>query len=142
MADLQEATIILPSDPASVTAARRHVCALLAEWGLPPDDPVSDSVRLMVSELTTNAVLHTCGQSPTFTVDLRLERGEQLRLGVTDSHPSRPQRQSAGVQQDGGRGMMIVRHLAEESGGRLRITPTDDGGKTVWITIPWMAALH
>ncbi|WP_225849680.1 ATP-binding protein [Streptomyces sp. HPF1205] len=137
MADLQEATLTLPSDPASVTTARRYVCALLAGWGLPPDAPAYDTVRLIVSELATNAVLHTSDRSPNFTVDVRLERSEQLHVGVTDSHPRRPRRLSAAVQRDNGRGMAIVRHLAAESGGGLRITPTDDGGKTVWITIPW-----
>lgn len=137
MADLQEATVTLPSDPASVTTARRYVCALLADWGLPPDAPALDTVRLIVSELATNAVLHTSGRSPSFTVDVRLERSEELHIGVTDSHPRWPRRLPAAVRQDNGRGMVIVRHLAAESGGGLRITPTDDGGKTVWITIPW-----
>jgi two-component sensor histidine kinase len=96
-----------------------------------------DSVRLIVSELATNAVLHTSGMSPTFTVDVRLERSEELHIGVTDSHPRRPQRLPAAVRQDNGRGMVIVRHLTRESGGRLEVTPTEDGGKTVWIMIPW-----
>lgn len=137
MADLQEATVTLASDPASVATARAYVCSRLAEWGLPPGAPALDSVRLIVSELATNAVLHTSGLSPTFTVDVRLERSEQLHIGVTDSHPGLPQRVPVAVQQDNGRGMVIVRHLIAESGGRLRITPTCDGGKTVWIMIPW-----
>jgi anti-sigma regulatory factor (Ser/Thr protein kinase) len=137
MADHQEVSITLPSDPGSVTTARRHVCDLLAEWGLPADSPATDSLRLIVSELTTNAVLHTSGLSPTFTVCVRLERSEQLSIGVTDSHPRRPQRLPAAVRQDNGRGMVIVRHLTRESGGRLEITPTDDGGKTVRVTVPW-----
>lgn len=137
MADLQEASVTLPSDPASVPAARRYVCERLAEWGLPSDAPAVDAVRLIVSELATNAVLHTSGQSPTFTVDVRLDRSEQLTIGVTDSHPRWPQRLPAAVQQDNGRGMVIIRHLAVESGGKFQVTPTDEGGKTVWIMIPW-----
>lgn len=137
MADLQEASVTLPSEPASVPTARRYVCGLLAEWGLPPDAPAADAVRLIVSELATNAVLHTSDQSPTFTVGVRLERAEQLRIGVTDSHPRWPQWLPAAVRQDNGRGMVIIRQLAAESGGRLAVTPTDDGGKTVWIMIPW-----
>ena len=131
MADLQEASVTLPSEPASVTTARRYVCGLLAEWGLPDGDPATDSVRLMVSELATNAVLHTSGLSPTFTVEVRLERGEQLHIGVTDSHPGRPQRLAAVGQQDSGRGMVIIRHLTTESGGGLQVCPTEEGGKTV-----------
>ncbi|MGW5423892.1 ATP-binding protein [Streptomyces sp. NPDC003943] len=147
MADLQEATVTLPSDPASVSTARRYVVGVLASWGLgdggdPADDAgTADAVRLIVSELATNAVQHTFGQSPTFTIDVRLERDELLRIGVTDSHPRWPRRLPAAVQQDNGRGMMIIRSLTAEAGGRLSVTPTAEGGKTVWIELPWPAAV-
>ncbi|MFJ4868146.1 ATP-binding protein [Streptomyces sp. NPDC088757] len=140
MADHQEASVTLPSEPASVPAARRYVAEVLTDWGLDEFSDRADAVRLIVSELATNAVLHTFGQSPTFTVGVRLERGEQLHVGVTDSHPRRPRRLPAAVQQDNGRGMVIVRSLAAESGGRLSVTPTADGGKTVGIVLPWKAA--
>ncbi len=102
---------------------------------------IADSVRLIVSELATNAVQHTFGQSPTFTVEMRLDRDERLRVGVTDSHPRRPRRLPAAVQQDNGRGMVIIRYLAAEAGGRLTVVPTDSGGKTVWISMPWTVAV-
>ncbi|MET8680334.1 ATP-binding protein [Streptomyces sp. NPDC004647] len=140
MADHQEASVTLLSAPASVTTARRYVSDVLAEWGLPAGAERADAVLLIVSELATNAVLHTFGQSPTFTVDLQLDRDEQLRIGVTDSHPRRPQRLPAAVQQDNGRGMVIIRWLTAESGGRLSVTPTAEGGKTVWIALPWKVA--
>lgn len=136
MADHQEASVTLPSEPLSVSSARRYVAGVLADWGLPDDTETADTIRLIVSELTTNAVQHTFGQSPTFTVDLRLEREEQLHLGVTDSHPRWPQRLPAAVRQDNGRGMVIIRCLAKECGGRLTVTPTAEGGKTVWIALP------
>lgn len=139
MADHQEASLTLPSAPDSVSAARRYVTEVLAEWGLPAGAEAADTVRLIVSELVTNAVLHTFGQSPTFTVDVCLDRHEQLRIGVTDGHPRWPQRLPAAVQQDNGRGMVIIRSLTAESGGRLTVVPTDEGGKTVWIALPWSA---
>lgn len=92
MADHLEASVTLPSDPASVAAARAHVAGALAEWGLPPDAELCDTVRLIVSELATNAVQHTLGQSPTFTVDVVLVRDERVHIGVTDSHPRFPKR--------------------------------------------------
>ncbi|EDY58272.1 MULTISPECIES: ATP-binding protein [Streptomyces] len=137
MADHLEASVTLPSEPASVSAARTYVLSTLAEWGLPPTTDAAETVRLIVSELATNAVQHTFGQSPTFTVDIELDRDEQLRIGVTDSHPRFPKRLPAAVQQDNGRGMVIVRWLAAESGGRLRVRPTREGGKTVSIELPW-----
>lgn len=137
MADHLEASITLPSDPASVSAARAHVMDTLAEWGMPADTDVSDTVRLIVSELATNAVQHTLGQSPTFTVDIALDRDERLRIGVTDSHPRFPKRLPAAVQQDNGRGLVIIRWLTAERGGRMRVRPTREGGKTVSVVLPW-----
>ncbi|UNS95665.1 ATP-binding protein [Streptomyces tubbatahanensis] len=138
MADNQEATLTLPSAPASVTAARRHVTDVLLSWGLGESTDAMESLRLIVSELATNAVQHTCGQSPVFTVDLRLEGAEWLRLGVSDSHPRRPRRLPAAVQQDNGRGLAIIRALTAESGGRMTVAPAGRGGKTVWVDIPWV----
>ncbi|WP_225843083.1 ATP-binding protein [Streptomyces albus] len=137
MADNQKVTLTLPSEPASVTTARRHVTDVLLSWGLSERAETVDMLRLIVSELATNAVQHTCGQSPSFTVELRLEGTERLRLGVTDSHPRRPRRLPAAVQQDNGRGLVIVRSLTAESGGRMAVTPARHGGKTVWVELPW-----
>jgi len=137
MADHLEASVTLPSEPASVSAARGYVVDTLAEWGLPATSDTAETVRLIVSELATNAVQHTFGQSPTFTVDIELHRDEELRIGVTDSHPRFPKRLPAAVQQDNGRGMVIIRWLAAECGGRLRVRPTREGGKTVSIELPW-----
>ncbi|MGI5141636.1 MULTISPECIES: ATP-binding protein [unclassified Streptomyces] len=142
MADHQEASVTLPSDPASVSAARKYVSDILIEWGLPGDAEVADTVRLIVSELATNAVQHTLGQSPTFTVDVVLDRDELLRIGVTDSHPRFPKRLPAAVQQDNGRGMVIIRWLAAEYGGKLSVRPTREGGKTVAIELPWAAPVE
>ncbi|MEV4434983.1 ATP-binding protein [Streptomyces sp. NPDC049555] len=137
MADHQEATVTLPSVPASVAVARRRIAHLLAEWGLPQGTEAADVIRLIVSELATNAVLHTRGYSPSFTVELRLDRDECLRIGVGDSYPRHPRRLPAAASQDNGRGLLIVRCLAAEQGGGFHIAPTADGGKTVWVRLPW-----
>ncbi len=137
MADHQESSLTLPSAPVSVAEARRYVTDVLAEWGLPDGTEAADAVRLIVSELATNAVQHTFGRSPSFTVDVRLDRDERLWIGVTDDHPRWPKRLPAAVQQDNGRGIVIVRFLAAESGGQVTVEPTAAGGKTVWITLPW-----
>ncbi|MEU8827074.1 ATP-binding protein [Streptomyces sp. NPDC048636] len=142
MADHQEASVTLPSAPASVPAARAYVTDVLAEWGLGAGAEAADTVRLIVSELATNAVQHTVGQSPTFTIDLRLDHTRRLEIGVTDSHPRLPRRLPAGTQQDHGRGLVIIRFLAAESGGDVVITPTADGGKTVLVALDWTAAVN
>ncbi|WP_189936043.1 ATP-binding protein [Streptomyces sulfonofaciens] len=142
MADHQEASVTLPSDPASVSAARTYVSNLLTQWGLPGEAQAADTARLIVSELATNAVQHTLGQSPTFTVHVSLERDEEIRIGVTDSHPRHPERLPGPLRQDNGRGMVIIRWLIAEHGGRLFVDPTPEGGKTVWIVLPWTVPMR
>ena len=140
MADHQETAFTLPTDPVSVGAARRHVAAVLAEWGLPKTDPAADSVQLIVSELASNVVRHAAAGSPTFTVEVRLERHEQLRIGVTDGHPQPPRRLPVAVHRDTGRGMLIVQALAAEAQGSVSVAPAAEGGKTVWVALPWKAS--
>ncbi|GHF30540.1 ATP-binding protein [Streptomyces mashuensis] len=137
MADLMEATVTLPSAPASVPVARRHVTGALERWGLAAGAEEAEVARLVVSELATNAVLHTREESPEFTVEVRVDRDGRLWIGVTDSHPRPPRRLPAAVQQDNGRGLVIVRFLAAERGGGLSVVPTAEGGKTVWVRLPW-----
>ncbi len=137
MADHLEASVTLASDPASVSVARSFVVDTLGEWGLRTETDQAETVRLIVSELATNAVQHTSDRSPTFTVDVALQHGELLRVAVTDSHPRFPKRLPAAVQQDNGRGMVIIRWLTAECGGRLCVRPTGEGGKTVSVELPW-----
>jgi hypothetical protein len=33
--------------------------------------------------------------------------------------------------------MVIIRWLTAECGGSLSVRPTPEGGKTVWIALPW-----
>lgn len=142
MADHQEASVTLPTDPVSVGAARRYAEAVLLDWGFPAGDTAADAVRLIVSELATNAVQHTSGDSPEFTVQLRVDPDERLWVGVFDSCPRWPKRLPAAVQQDNGRGLLIIRQLAAEMGGKLSVIPAADGGKTVWLALPlpWAVA--
>ena len=129
--------VTLDTSAASVGAARRHVAEVLAGWGVPEGGEALDTVRLIVSELATNAVQHTRGESPDFQVDVRRESTGRVGIGVTDACPRPPQRLPAAVRQDNGRGMDIIRALLGEVGGRLSVVPSASGGKTVWAVLPW-----
>lgn len=100
-------------------------------------EALADAVRLVVSELATNVVQHTHGRSPGFRLEVRLDRHERLRIGVSDSDPAGPKRLPAAVQQDNGRGLVIIRAVAVEYGGRLWVEARADGGKTAWTELPW-----
>ncbi|NYG54933.1 ATP-binding protein [Nocardioides perillae] len=81
------ARLRLPGEPVAPGAARRFVRARLGEWGV--DDDVVDDALLCVSELVTNAVVHT---GTTVDVDVAVEDvvgGARVVLGVRD-HGSRP----------------------------------------------------
>lgn len=69
----------LVAQPASVPAARRFVTDALTDWGW---TGVVDEVGLCVSELATNATLHS--GSPYFLVDLA-ERAGSICLAVADT---------------------------------------------------------
>ncbi|SDM01883.1 ATP-binding protein [Streptomyces wuyuanensis] len=58
--------------------------------------------------------------------------GATLTLAVRDEHPALPEpRITADLEQDGGRGLMIVDCLTREAGGALRIRRMPSRGKEV-----------
>ncbi|WP_328958789.1 ATP-binding protein [Kitasatospora purpeofusca] len=110
----------------------------LLDWQWPavdradrPDDEqvaVFEDVLLMVSELVTNACLHTPGGPR----ELRLRWDTvRLRVEVSDASPFPPElRPSADRGQPGGHGLRVVDRLARAWGSR-----PEDGGKSVWLEV-------
>ena len=113
----------LPVEAASVAAARAFVRHHLDEHGLASLD---DPVRLVASELATNALRHA--QTP-FTVTLSGDQDTVL-LTVTDGAVAEPVHADPGQSDVGGRGITIVAALSREWGVRLHLT----GGKSVWAS--------
>lgn len=110
----REAVIPLGAgDGAAVPILRAVVRRILTGWNIP--EAVIDDVELSLSELATNALIHTAGQ-----VRVRLAlRGGTVRLEVADTSTVRPASALPGVDAEGGRGLAIVAVLAD----RLRIEP-------------------
>jgi anti-sigma regulatory factor (Ser/Thr protein kinase) len=121
----------LPSTPAAVGIARDRAVASLRLWGIYLDPDCEDSVRLLVSELVTNAVLHDPG--PLVTVGLYVGVNEQtVMVEVLDGNRDQPAVRRAGEQAEGGRGLFLVDALTS---GRWGTTPTAKG-KRVWGALP------
>ncbi|WFB06662.1 ATP-binding protein [Streptomyces sp. LX-29] len=116
----------LPALSTSVAEARRRVLARLREWGI--GEEVRDNAELIVSELFTNAVRHT--SSERVCCEVRAV-GPRLRLEVTDQGCARtePMARPVTVDQEGGRGLMLVEALSDSWGVR----PAEGGrGRAVW----------
>ncbi|MEY9996688.1 anti-sigma regulatory factor (Ser/Thr protein kinase) [Streptomyces sp. V4I8] len=111
--------------PEAVGHARRFTRRTLRTWGVPPPD--RDAVLLVVSELVTNALVHTDGR---VRLDLTLVN-QRLRVAVADSSPRTPVK-PAGISWEatGGRGILLVEAMAAEWG-----TVPVSGGKQVWSEI-------
>jgi anti-sigma regulatory factor (Ser/Thr protein kinase) len=117
----------LEADSQAPAAARRHVAALLRARGVDHDD--IDVVCLAVSELATNALVHT---GAAFAVDVSMQ-DDAVHVEVLDTSPRLPHRIPAGV--GNGRGLAIVEELARSWGADPII-----GGKVVWCDLPVHAA--
>jgi anti-sigma regulatory factor (Ser/Thr protein kinase) len=120
----------LPAEDARVGEARRRVRAILRGWGV---DHRGDDMVLIVSELFTNAIRYSGGDR----IDVALWTAENLLyVEVTDRGPTggdAPTPQEAGVDDECGRGLMLVEHLAVRWGsGSNR---PGGGGHAVWAAL-------
>ncbi|WP_256642021.1 PAS domain S-box protein [Streptomyces murinus] len=122
-APLAAVTTDLPAAPASVPEGRAFLRRTLASWECPAP---ADDALLLLSETLTNAVQHAEGP-----VGLRLCRTTtDLTVEVSDRSPHLPQPRHAAGDEEHGRGLFLVRTLADGWGVR----PTDEG-KTTWFTL-------
>jgi len=117
-----------PGGPEHVRRVRADVRRLLGGC------PVADDVILCVSELATNAAVHSDSRRAggTFTVRTESRPGADVRIEVEDAGGPWI---SAVPDPAHGRGLDIVRALAGEWG--ITTTPA---GRAVWARITWRAA--
>jgi anti-sigma regulatory factor (Ser/Thr protein kinase) len=122
-------TLDLPAEPRSVIEARRALDRLLDEQGV-AEDRATD-IRLVLSELVSNAVKH--GSKPGDEVAVDLEAGpEMIEISVSDAaRGSAPRVLSGDHRRRSGRGLLLVERLAEEWGDTVR-----GGRRIVWCRVP------
>ncbi len=114
----------LASTPASAGIARRFANDVLTDWGV---IELADQVSLCVSELVTNALIHTATD---VELVLRLSTSA-VRVEVVDQSDRLPIVRDRS--QDGdttGRGLTIVEAMADSWG-----IDTTNGGKSVWFQL-------
>ncbi|WP_413759385.1 ATP-binding protein [Streptomyces sp. MMBL 11-3] len=116
--------------PASVGLARRNVRELLSTWGTDPE--AADNAVLVTSELVTNALTHTA--SKWIVCRLRTD-GYRLHLEVEDQNRGLaiPAQRTAGPDDQGGRGLLLVGTLSSDWGVR---DTAHGSGRVVWAVLP------
>ncbi|MFN2536781.1 MAG: GAF domain-containing protein, partial [Mycobacteriales bacterium] len=108
----------------SVPVARRHVRAVL------PESTLREDVELVVTELVTNAVLHTLAGD----IELRVEQlSESIRVEVEDAGHGMPVAVRESTTAMTGRGLAMVAALSRAWG----VDSGRPGHKVVWAEIPF-----
>ncbi|MEV0035205.1 ATP-binding protein [Streptomyces sp. NPDC050804] len=119
----RRARIAVSGAPSAVAFARDRVTTQIQAWGVQLGEEKLNAVKLVASELITNAVVHAGGF---ITVGLYLDE-DRLLLVVHDSSPEPPSRQITTEDDEGGRGLVLVEFLSARHGWE----PTNHG-KKVW----------
>jgi anti-sigma regulatory factor (Ser/Thr protein kinase) len=103
----------LPARPAAVGTARRVVRDLLIAWGVPEGS--RDDAVLVISELVTNALVHTAGER----IACRLHgTADRIRIEVEDQEggPALPAARRPRPEDQHGRGLFLVDALCLDWG--------------------------
>ena len=116
--------LTVPSLPASIASVRRFAVGACRAGGLASS--VCDTAALLVSEVATNALVHGSGE-----VQVRVStRDSVLRVEVADDSPRMPEPRSAGLMEEGGRGLSLVEELSRGWG-----VYREGVGKVVWFEL-------
>jgi len=121
---LAEVRTSLEAHPASSATARRFVEETLRRWDC---DEVLEAVKLLVSELVTNSIVHG-GSAAEVAV---LLRADALRIEVSDHGGGVPAPRDADDDDTSGRGLAMVEALSSAWG-----VVATGVGKTVWFEVP------
>ncbi|MGH3219631.1 MAG: ATP-binding protein [Streptosporangiaceae bacterium] len=122
---LRTTGVTYPGRPEQISAARADLRTLLDGC------PMADDVLVCVSELATNAVLHSDSRlaGGTFTVRGKSSLGDYFWVEVEDNGgPWTP----AAADPERGHGLDIIRALADDWG-----IDGDRCGRTVWARFDW-----
>ncbi|MEE1754655.1 ATP-binding protein [Streptomyces sp. SP18CS02] len=118
----------------NASQARGFVADTLDQWAL---RPLIMDMKLVVSELVTNAVQHAVLPCPDDTAGYPVWLGlfrhpDHLVCAVADPSPEPPRPRVVGTSATGGRGLALIGSLSDS----WSWSPTPPRGKTVWAALP------
>lgn len=119
-------------DPADVGRARRWARSRLAGSGIAADEPLADTLVLLISELVTNAVVHTgCPAVLRMLFGAGGAGGAGIvRVEVADTSARPPLQRRADGGDTHGRGLELVDGLADRWGWQ-----PEGAGKRIWCEV-------
>ncbi|MEN2419955.1 ATP-binding protein [Streptomyces rimosus] len=118
-------------DPSEVGRARRWARSRLVGSGIGADEPLAETLILLISELVTNAVVHTGTPA-----ELRMCFSGSgavvgtVRVEVADRSARAPRPRRADGDDTNGRGLELVDGLADRWGWR-----PEGAGKSIWCEV-------
>jgi anti-sigma regulatory factor (Ser/Thr protein kinase) len=116
--------LTLRSESRSVAEARSKVCEAIEPH---LDNGMDETLKLLVSEVVTNAVRHGGSGGP---VELHASWNSEIRVAVQDRGDGfSPVPRLGGPDEAGGFGLFLVGQLADRWGVE------NDGGTTVWFVL-------
>ncbi|KUJ70036.1 hypothetical protein ACZ90_06655 [Streptomyces albus subsp. albus] len=133
-------------DPAEVGRARRWARSRLAVSGIAVDEPLAETLILLISELVTNAVVHTGCPAvlrlvlpERFAAEPPAEGGARpmdgapvgtVRVEVADASARAPRQRHVDEAATNGRGLELVDGLADRWGWHR-----EGAGKRIWCEV-------
>lgn len=119
------------SDPSEVGRARRWARARLVKSGMGDDEPLAETLILLISELVTNAVVHTgCPAVLRMLFGGGATEAGTVRVEVADVSACPPRPRHARGEDTGGRGLELVDGLADRWGWQR-----EGAGKSIWCEV-------
>ncbi|MFF8913633.1 ATP-binding protein [Streptomyces sp. NPDC015032] len=117
-------------DPAEVGRARRWARSRLIGSGIRDDEPLAETLILLISELVTNAVVHTGCPAVLRMLFGSTGAAGTVRVEVADASCRPPQQRHAAGEDTGGRGLELVDGLADRWGWQ-----PEGAGKRIWCEV-------